>query len=285
MNSLLLITVVLTLSLQNITKKEFNNKLLGKGTIAFSAAATLVAAILFVIRLKIPFDYSPSVLAYSVMFGLGYGASTLFSILAIYCGSLSFTSLITSYSLIVPTIYGLVFLKEKISTFLIIGLALLVVSLFLINYVKGKEQKQIKIKWIIYVVIAFLGNGLCTTVQKVQIIDFNGKYKNEFMTVALLLVAVSLFIVSFFKEKNEIAKSIKSGIVPILICGLANGISNIVVMALSLRMSASVMFPLISAGSVVVTFFISVLWYKEKMTLTQKIGFALGVSSVVFLNI
>ena len=161
----------------------------------------------------------------------------------------------------------------------------MVVSLFLINYVRDAEQKQIKLKWIIYVAIAFFGNGLCSTVQKVQIIDFNGRYKNEFMVVALLFVAISLFVVSFYMERKEITESIKKGIVPIVICGLANGISNIVVMALSLKMSASVMFPLIAAGSVVVTYFVSVLWYKEKMTITQKIGFALGVSSVIFLNL
>lgn len=285
MNSLLIVLVALSMSLQSIMKKEFNNRLCGKGTISFSATSTLVAVILFLITLKSPINYNPSVLIYSILFALGFGATVLFSILAINCGSLALTTLVTSYSLIIPTIYGFVFLKEKIRVFLIVGLTLLIASLFLINYVRDTEKKQIKLKWIVYVVIAFLGNGLCTTVQKLQIIDFDGRYKNEFMTVALILTAISLFVVSLFREKKEIIESIKKGVIPIVVCGLAIGITNIVVMALSLKLSASIMFPMISAGSVVVTYFVSVLLYKEKMTKAQKFGFALGVSSVIFLNI
>jgi multidrug transporter EmrE-like cation transporter len=45
------------------------------------------------------------------------------------------------------------------------------------------------------------------------------------------------------------------------------------------------MFPLISAGGLIVTFIVSRFFYKEKLTRTQLVGFLLGLFAVIFLNI
>lgn len=282
-NFLLILSVVIGLSLQQITKKSFNKKADGRGVISFSAFTSLFAALFFVFQLKFPLQFDTAIIPYALLFGLGYGSCTVCSVLAIFNGSLSLTSLITSYSLIIPTLYGMLFLNEKISTFLIVGLILLLISLFLINFVKG--DGKISLKWLIYVTVAFIGNGMCSTVQKVQQLDFDGKYKAEFMVLSLFIIVAVLLIFAFFTEKQDIALSIKKGVIPIALCGIANGIVNLFVMLLSTRMSASVMFPLVSAGSIILTYFISRIWYKEKLNLMQNIGFILGVTSVVFLNL
>ncbi len=282
-NALLIISVVIGLSLQQITKKSFNKKADGRGVISFSAFTSLFAALFFVFQLKLPLQFDIAVIPYALLFGLGYGSCTVCSVLAIFNGSLSLTSLITSYSLIIPTLYGMLFLNEKISAFLIVGLILLLISLFLINFVKG--DSKISIKWLIYVTVAFIGNGMCSTVQKVQQLDFDSKYKAEFMVLSLFIIVAVLLIVALITEKQDITHSIKKGVIPIALCGIANGVVNLFVMMLSTRMSASVMFPLVSAGSIILTYFISRIWYKEKLNLFQNIGFILGVASVVFLNL
>ena len=274
MSSIYLILIVATLSTQHICKKAFNQKMQGKGVITFSALSSFAAALFFIFQLKLPFDMDAGVLPYALLFGAGYGSVALFSVLAISCGSLSLTSLITSYSLIIPTLYGLIFKGDKISFFLIIGLILLMISLFLINFSKDNTgNNKINIKWLIFVTIAFFGNA------------FKGAYKNEFMTVALIFVVVALLIAGLIRERESIVTSVKKGIVPIFLCGAANGACNFMVMVLSSMLPASVMYPLVSAGSIILTYFISKLWYKEKLSLIQNIGFVLGVTSVVFLNL
>lgn len=286
MNILLIIFVVISLSTQHIAKKNFSEKMLGTGAITFSALSALVAALFFVFQIKLPLSFDTAILPYAIIFGIGYGSAILCSVLAIACGSLSLTSLITSYSLIIPTLYGMIFLKEKISSFLIIGLLLLMVSLFLINFVKGNNGKEkINLKWLIYVSVAFLGNGICSAAQKVQQVDFGGKYKAEFMVIALFIVVATLLILALFTEKKEVVPSIKKGIVPITICGAANGVTNLLVMILSTRTPASIMYPLVSAGSIILTYLISRFWYREKLSSMQNFGFVLGVLSVVFLNL
>lgn len=60
---------------------------------------------------------------------------------------------------------------------------------------------------------------------------------------------------------------------------------NILVMLLSGMMATSLMFPLISAGGIVITYAVSRLLYKEELTKTQFIGFIAGIISVVLFNL
>ena len=105
------------------------------------------------------------------------------------------------------------------------------------------------------------------------------------MIVALVSGAVVLTIVSFIKEGKQISNYIKNGWLFGLLSGLFNGILNLLVMILSGRVSASFMFPLISAGGIIVTYLISKWVYKEELTKRQFVGFILGIASVIFLNI
>jgi len=56
-------------------------------------------------------------------------------------------------------------------------------------------------------------------------------------------------------------------------------------MILSGRMPVSLMFSLISAGGLLVTYIVSKFLYKETLTKTQFVGFLFGLLAVVFLNI
>ena len=50
-------------------------------------------------------------------------------------------------------------------------------------------------------------------------------------------------------------------------------------------MNASIMFPIISAGGIIGTSLVSVLFYKEKLTKMQYAGLVLGIGAIVLLNI
>ena len=140
-------------------------------------------------------------------------------------------------------------------------------------------------KIVFYLLIAFVGNGMCSVVQKMQQDAFGGNYKNEFMIIALASVCTSLFITSLIKEKRHIKRCAKTGWYFAIACGIMNGVVNLFIMLLSGKMPVSLMFPLISAGGIIITYFVSRFIYKEKLTKQQLFGFALGVCSVVLLNI
>ena len=282
-NTLILLSIVVFISVQQITKKAYNQKRSG-GAMSFSAASCVAALAVFLITSGGKLQFSGDFLLYSCLFAMSYSVTIVTGMLAIAAGPLSLTCLVTSCSLIVPTLYGILALNEPVSTNLLIGLALLVVALVLIN-LEEKGEKKINLKWGIYVILAFAGNGMCSTVQKMQQTVFQGQYKNEFMIAALIMSAVAIGIFALVTEKKQVLPNLKAGFWLYLICGLANGLANFFVVYLSLRVAASVMFPVISAGGIVLTFLVSLFFYKEKLSKWQILGSALGLVSVIFLNL
>lgn len=281
MDILYLLAIILGISGQSIVKKPYTQKTNGAGVYFFNTLLS-AAALLFFVVTSSKFSFDISFIPYSIGFAVSFAVSSVFMVLAIAYGSLSLTSLFISYSLMIPTFYGLI-IGDTVSTGFIPGMLLLVISLFLTN--KSDEKAKISLKWIICVFLSFFGNGMCTVVQKMQQIASNGAYKNEFMIVALAIVTVVMLIMSILKERTEIKFFTKVGWHWAIICGALNGMVNLFVMILSGKMPVSLMFPLISAGGLIVTYIVSRFFYKEKLTKIQFIGFIFGLMAVVFLNV
>jgi len=240
-----------------------------------------VALLFFVVTSpKLHFDVS--VLPYSVGFAVAYTVASVGTFFAIAYGSLSLSSLFISYSLMIPTLYGLA-IGESVGAGFWPGLGLLAVSLFLTN--KPNEKAPVSFKWLVWVILAFVGNGMCSVVQKMQQVASGGAYKNEFMIVALAIVSVVMLIMTLCKERKDVKQCARHGWYLAVVCGVLNGGVNLFVMILSGRMPVSLMFSLISAGGLLVTYIVSKFLYKETLTKTQFVGFLFGLLAVVFLNI
>lgn len=283
MHIVFLLLLVSGMAITNATKKTYNSRSGGKGSFTFNTVFTLAAMTFFVVTAKHPLDFSLRLVPYSLAFALSYGSTIMFLFKAIQCGPLPLTSLASSYSLVIPTLYALVFLKEPASASLFIGIAFLLISLFLIN--ARKSDTPISLQWIIYAFLAFLGNGICSTVQKIQQMHFEGGNKNEFMIMALIVVFLFLLIISLIKEKEVMVPCLKVGWYWMIFCGAANGMINFFSMTLVNMMPASVLYPLISAGGIITNSLVSRFIYKEKMSRQQYIGVLMGIISVVFLNL
>ncbi len=283
----LLTASVLGVTVQTISKKAYNKKITG-GTFTFTALGICFALIIFLITAGGKFNLDPDILPYAVGFAVAYGSASIGSFLAISTGPISITSLLIQYSLIIPTIYGL-YTGDEASLFLYIGLGLLFISLFLVNIEKKGEEKKISLKWIVFAIVAFLGNGLCSTIQKAQqdvfVTEQNPDgYKSEFMIIALVISFVAIAALALIFEGKDLGKKITTGAHWYIICGLANGLVNLFVIMLA-KWPASIVFPVISAGGIVSTALIGIFFYKEKLSVMQIIGMVLGTASIVFLNI
>ena len=282
MEVLYLLIIIFGMSVQNVLKKAFNKKMPHGGVMIFSAVTVLFAALFFVATAGYPLNFTVDILPYAFGFAACYCAAAIFSLMAINTGSLSLTSLAISYSLLIPTVFGLIFWGDEATPFFFIGLVLLIVSLLLINSKDG--EVKITPKWAILVLIAFVGNGLCSTIQN-GYAKVHSTGNSEFMIIALATVFITMLVLSLFKERAIIAPSVKNGWYFMAICGIANGAVNLFVIMLSPLMNASIMFPLISAGGIVLTSLVSILLYKERLTLQQYIGMILGIGAIVFLNL
>lgn len=281
MDYLLLISVIIMLPLQSVFKKPFTNKAGSGGSFTFTAILSFAALVFFVVTGG-GFEWNSGYLPYSIGFAVSYIAANVFAVLAIATGPISLSALIIKFSLLLPTAYGLL-LGEGISIWFVVGIVLLIASMILIN--KPEKGEKFSLKWLIFALLSFLGNGMCSVTQKMHQQEFETAYKNEFMIVALVISVIVSVVLALAIERKSTVYFAKIGFVPAVLCGLLNGGVNLFVMILNNRFSASVMFPLISAGGIIVVYAISKLFYKEKLSNLQFIGLLIGIASVVFLNL
>lgn len=276
------------MTVENLIAKEYGIKAKKPNVILFTAFVCLSALVFFAVQSGFRLHFTAALLPYALGFAAAYGSASLGAVSAIRTGPLSVTTLIGSYSLLIPTLYGVLVLRDPVKPTLGVGLATLLVSLFLINF-KKDESMRFRPIWLVYMVLYFVGNGMCSTVQKMQQVAFDGAYKNEFMILALALVSALLFISSFLcrkgekgeKEKTDVGACVRYGAIK----GVLNGILNYLVMVTSALLPNAVLFPCISAGGIVLTFLCALTVYREKLTGTQLLGYLCGLVSVVLLNL
>ena len=287
MNYFLLFLTGLFILFQKVCQDRFNARC-RSGVFLFSGMISFFAMCFFM-AINRDWAWSAELILPAVGFGLSYAAATVFMVMAIRCGSLAKTALISSYSLLVPAFAGLIILREPLGIPMLAGIALLAVSLWLTNYRKtdaADPRERVTAKWVICVALGFIGNGMCSTVQKLTP-HFLGADVNQnlYMIMALGLSAAVLITVSFLTGEGDRRTVLRVGAPLALLCGLCNGVVNFLAIYLNQFIPASVMFPAISALEIILVMSYAILVRRERFTAAQWVGFGVGVLSVILLNL
>ncbi len=295
MNGALLIVTALCLYAQNIFRKNFTqvNEDTAFGQNSFNFLVSFSALVFFDVMRRLigePFHLHGGTILLAAVFALSFVICLYTMGRSMETGPLGLTSLIISYSLIIPTAYGLIRFKESLTWLLSVGLLLLFVSLYLVKPVDKK--RTIGKGWVLFVSVAAVTNGLCSVVQTEQQHLFSVTYRFAMLEWSMIFSCVfsaALVLATYprFRYKKESGnKGCRfKGMYNAPICGLANGSLNYLVITLAGRLPASLLFPIVSAGSLILTMFSSVVFYREKYSPKQYIGFVLGVLSIVFMNL
>ncbi len=284
MSAVLLFLCTASLAAQNVFKKQYNSKV-KEGVYGFNAISGFFALLFFLIPGVVgEFDFRAGLTWYAIFYAISYVVTLVGIYLAFSWGGFGISSLIFSYATMLPTLFAILFLNEKMTSMFAVGLFCLIISLFLTN-AKVEKSEKLSARWVIAIALAFLGNGICAIIQNVQQVAYEGACKNEFMTLALLIVEIVLWSLVFIFERPHIKTSLMKGTVPAAACGISNGATNLLVMVMLGLMPASVLFPVISAGGIMISFVFSVFVYKENYNLRQKIGVLFGIAAIVLLNL
>ena len=284
MSIVLLFICILTTSGQNVFKKQYNSRV-QQGVFCFNAISSFFTLLFFVVPMLVSgFEFQKELIGYSFGYAVSYIAALVGVYLAISWGGFGITSLVYSYSTVIPTLYAVLFLKEEMTTVICVGFVALLISLYLTNTDRTVSER-ITLKWVVALVIAFVGNGMSAVIQNVQQVNFEGALKNEFMVLALVMVEIVYSLLIVWKDRPFLKECFQKGIVPAAACGICNGASNLLVMFLLGMMASSILFPAISAGGIIISFVFSVLVYREVFGARQAVGVGFGIVAMVLLNL
>lgn len=112
MSALLLIICIFSLSGQNVFKKQYNSKV-QQGIFCFNAISGFFAFLFFAVSALIKgFDFETGLIGYAFAYAISYVVTMVGIYLAILWGGFGMTSLIYSYSTVIPTLHALLFLNR-----------------------------------------------------------------------------------------------------------------------------------------------------------------------------
>lgn len=236
------------------------------------------------------FSFDAKVLLYSLGFGVCYAFTMIGLINALKLGSVSITNLLMQSSLISTSIWGLIFWREQspLTPWVIVGLIGVVVSLYLcLGVGKEKEKKKFNGKWLFFALMMFIGNSGCCIFQKQQQMDFGGEHGTLFMFGAMVIsLAVNGILLITTPKTTGTGKLLKRGWFCPVLAGFGNMLSNFFVILLaSGTLSPSLVYPVLSVGGLAITTLVSVILFKEKLSVWQWIGFGVGAVATACLSV
>lgn len=289
MDYLFLICIVAFGVCQNILCAAYNRKTAGNAdaTLLYTFLLIGSAFLCWVAAFIIDVQVSADVIIYSLLYALGFTVAHWALANALRVGPIAITSLIVQLSLIGATVWGFVFWDAAFRTYTLIGLCLVAVALWLC--LKGKsngKEKNVSFVWLVYALLAFAANAVCTIVQKTQQISSEGKYGTFCM---LLAVGFSLLAngAGLLRKRSAVNwKCLKGNWIFPALAGVCNGLINLFVIRLAVgTLSPGLIYPVIAVGTLAMTTVCSSLVFREKMSIRQWIGIVIGAAGVIFLSI
>ncbi|MBE6609195.1 MAG: hypothetical protein E7634_00850 [Ruminococcaceae bacterium] len=206
---------------------------------------------------------------------------------ALCLGPMALTSMLVSFSVIIPLIWGITVGNETLKTMQYPAFALLFLAIILTNAdkIKAKKLKETNYGlWFLFVGITFVCNGICSILQKQHQTLYPEAYSREFMLFAMLLCSLIFVISALRKVSLRELNTIKGKRYGIL-SGLANGGANFLTLVLAGLENASVLFPIISAGTILGSLLCGRLLFKEKLKVNHYAALAAGIAAVVLLKL
>jgi len=217
---------------------------------------------------------------FTVGMGLLFGVVTAFSnyykMLSLSSGPMHITLLITTSSMIIPTMSG-VFFGEQFS---IAKLCIVFVLIFFIYLsLEKKNDAPINKRWLLLCSLAFVFQGSIGVLQKIHQSSVHKGETGSFLFVAFIcsLVYSHVRAKQGFKELHFTKKHL----VLALACGICTFGMNFLNLKLSGLLPSQLFFPLVNGSAIVLSSVMSVLVFKETLSKKQIIGLLGGILALI----
>ena len=270
---------------ESIFIKRYNARN-SRGGMTFTAMISFFSMLFFLLSDQGGFYIPPALWWYAVAAGILYCSASFLTYVALQIGPYAVTMLILSYSVLFSIGYGLFFLDEKATAFTVIGLVLVLISLYLVRAEKRPDQKKnASLGWLICVGISAIGCGMFGVLQRMQQIRFANSCTNEFMVIALAVSTVLLLTVGLVRDRGEFVYVLRHGILWTAGAGVSNGLTNAMIVYLHTLMPISLSSPIRVVAKIILSCLLSVMVFRESFLKRQIIGVCLGGIALVLLNI
>ena len=236
---------------------------------------------------SIKFSEVPQFEWFPFALGLGGLFILVFNLMAITTqrSGLSVVSVATKMSVVIPILFGLLYYKESLGFFKIIGIILALFAVYLAS-IKTKDGIKIKLSNFIFPVLVFLGSGTIDTTIKYLEGEFIAKNDIPIFSATIYAMAglIGFAILIFQLVKGSFKFEFKN-----LFGGIALGVPNyfsVYFLVEALRsdiLESSGVFTVNNVAIVMTSTMLGISLFKEKLLRKNWIGIGLAVLSILFI--
>lgn len=282
---IILVAVVLAFAFTTIIKKQYTNSVQGDDRPAlFNLILGSIILIVYILMYIWNLDWNSGVLIYSLIWALSGAVCMFCSILALKSGPLSLTSLFMQLSLIVVTLFGIIFWGETFTITTCVGLVLVGLSL-IFNLSPSRDDKKFNIKWLVLSILAMVANAGTAIAQRQQQINFKGEFGGMMLLFSQAFAVVVLLFIFLKSNKKGCVKVLRKTIKYSIMEAITNVVLNVGLVYLATKMSSNIVYPVLTVGSLFIVYSVSIAFYKEKLSAKKAIGAILAIIAIVLLNL
>ena len=218
-----------------------------------------------------------------ILSGLSTGGSWLCYFKALQLGDVNKVVPIDKSSTILTMILAFIFLNEKITINMVIGMIGIAIGTYLMIQKKEKAEKIVKRKaWLIYALLSALFASLTSILGKVGIENIESNLGTAIRTIVVLIM--SWIIVFATKKQSDVKKIDKRSLIFLILSGIATGASWLCYYKALQDGLASIVVP-IDKLSILVTVLFAYIFLKEKLSKKSLLGLILIVVGTLLLLI
>lgn len=268
--------------IQGMASKKGVNQL--KDVLVFTGIMFLAISIFVTI---VFFKYKPSLetIIFAVIAGILNVVFQVCYIQAFSIGPVSISGTIANFAMVLPLLYGFIWLNEAVTVFKVVGILFTCVAFILLT--KKESGKTVSLKWYIYIFTAFFSVGIVSIVQSSFKTLESSYQRNEFLAINYLVAAISCFVLAYIVKKDKKENNVKwtyKYLFPVIL-GVVLGIYQVISMYTLSIVDVSIYYPITSALALIFLFVVGVLVFKDKPTKSQIIGILIGIISVILVNL
>jgi len=187
-----------------------------------------------------------------------------------------YTLFLMTGGMTVPYIWGVLFLNEQLNFMRMIGIILIILSIVISNFSVKALDKNV----IFLCVAIFCLNGFVSVTSKLH--QVNTTYETigtmDFVFWSgLIRLFICGFAFLFLKRKHSDVKDVnKREVLPIiLLSAIVSGVSSVCQLIGAVNIPASVLYPLVTGGTIILSSITGCIIFKEKLSVRQ--WFSVGI--------
>ena len=244
----------------------------------FNALSGLLSAVIMWIFSGFRLEWS----AYSLMLASGMALCGMtYSILGFRVlkegGMALYSTFLMSGGMLLPYVYGIIFLNEKLTLLRLMGVAAILAAVILANISKQKIGK----KQLMLCCAVFILNGLVSVISKHHQASrtYPAVSSSSFVIYSNIGKCIFSTLLLLLHWKNDAVPAIKSRLSLYVIAGAAvvGAVSYLLQLIGAKELPASVLYPIITGGNIIFSAAAGKIFYRESISQRQLISIGLCV--------